>query len=270
MTPTRSLPARRLAATLAALAVVGMPALAPTMVGSAGAAPSQQSAVAATPAAVELAGTENTRTFANYRTTAGRKLNDRVIRSDDLSSLTAADMKKLASLHVTSIIDFRTQIERTIQPEPQVPGATLHNFDVLGAAPVTTLVDLSSAYRTFVTDAHARSAFRNTLLDIKSTAGKGDAVLYHCSAGKDRTGWASAVLLTIVGVDRATVERDFLASNTFRHASANDPLNGVNISWLRSAFAAADQTFGSFDNYVHKGLGLTNADIAGLKKAVLA
>ncbi|NED64041.1 tyrosine-protein phosphatase, partial [Streptomyces sp. SID10244] len=83
------------------------------------------------------------------------------------------------------------------------------------------------------------------------------------------TGWASAVLLSILGVDRSTVEQDYLASNTFRHADAGDSLNGVNISSLRAAFAAADKTYGSFDNYVSKGLGLTAGDIAGLKKGLL-
>ena len=94
-------------------------------------------------------------------------------------------------------------------------------------------------------------------------------MLFHCSAGKDRTGWLSAVLLTVLGVDRQVVDADFLASNSFRHASPTDPLNGVNIGLLNAAFASADKTYGSFENYVHKGLRLSDSDIAGLKKALL-
>ncbi|MYR05857.1 protein-tyrosine-phosphatase [Gordonia sp. SID5947] len=264
----RSARRRRLVSAAAALAVIGAPAIAPTAIGTATAVPSQAAPTVA-PAAFDLAGTDNTRTFTNYRTVDGHTINGRVLRSDNLSQLTAADRQKLARAHVTSIIDLRTQIERAVQPDRSVPGATIQYFDVLGAQPPTTLVDMQSSYRSFVTDPSARAAFRKTLLDIKNTAAKGNTALYHCTAGKDRTGWASAVLLSVLGVDRGTVEQDYLASNTFRHANADDPLNGVNISWLRASFSAADTTYGSFDNYVSKGLGLTGADIAGLKKALL-
>ncbi|AZG44125.1 tyrosine-protein phosphatase [Gordonia insulae] len=258
---------RRLVCAVSALGVIVAPTVLPTMIGTATAAPSRS--VVAAPAAFDLAGTDNTRTFTSYRTTDGHAINDRVIRSDNLSRITPADQRKLSDDGVTSIIDLRTQIERTLQSDRPVPGATLETYDVLGAQPPTSLVDMQSSYRAFVTDASARQAFRKTLLDIKNTAGKSEATLFHCTAGKDRTGWAAAVLLTVLGVDRATVERDYLASNTFRHANANDPLNGVNIAWLRTSFAAADQTYGSFDNYVHQGLRLTDADITGLKKALL-
>ncbi|GAA3716713.1 tyrosine-protein phosphatase [Gordonia hankookensis] len=266
---------RRLVYTAAALAVIGAPAIAPTAIGTATAAPSQMAATSA-PAAFDLAGTVNTRTFTNYHTADGQSINGRVIRSDSLDKLTAADQKKLAGHRVTSIIDFRSDVERAVQPDRAVPGATAVNYNVFGSpVPISVdsgsagLTDTESQYREFVTSASARDAFRKTLLDIKSTAGKGDTVLYHCTAGKDRTGWASAVLLSILGVDRSTVEQDYLASNTFRHADAGDSLNGVNISSLRAAFAAADKTYGSFDNYVSKGLGLTAGDIAGLKKGLL-
>lgn len=259
----------RLVCVIAACCAIAAPALTPALAAPAAALPARVAPAITTPAAIHLTGTQNTRTFANYRTTDGHAIRALVIRSDNLSKLTPADARTLADLHVTSIIDFRTQIERAAQPDRPVPGASVHDFDVLGASPVTTLVDLPSAYRAFVTDPGANRAFRNTLLEIKNVAGAGNTVLYHCTAGKDRTGWASAVLLTILGVDRTTVEQDYLASNTFRHTSPSDPVNGVNIAWLRTSFATANQVYGSFDNYVHRGLGLTDADIAGLKKALL-
>ena len=219
--------------------------------------------------AVQLTGTENTRTLAYYRAADGRYVDDLVIRSDNLSAITPADGRTLAQRRVRTVIDLRTQIERALQPDRPVPGATTKVFDVLGGASPTTLVDLSSAYRAFVTDPGARRAFRDTLLEIKRTTASDNSVLFHCSAGKDRTGWASAVLLTLLGVDRAGVERDYLASNTFRHTSPADRLNGVNIAWLRTAFATADRVYGSFDNYVRRGLRLTSRDIAALKSQLL-
>ncbi|GAB91951.1 tyrosine-protein phosphatase [Gordonia rhizosphera] len=264
---------RRLACAAVAVALIGAPVLAPALTpgstGTAVAAPARMTAMAPAPEAIDLVGTENTRAFTNYRTTSGLAINGRVIRSDHLADLTPADTRKLAALRVTSIVDLRTRIEIAVAPDVAVPGAGLQTFDVLGATPVTTLVDLPTAYRAFVTDAHARSAFRRTLLEIKKTAAAGNTTLYHCTAGKDRAGWTSAVLLTILGVDRGTVERDYLASNTFRRTDATDKVNGVTIEWLRASFAAADQVYGNFDNYVHKGLGLTDADIAELKHALL-
>lgn len=254
----------------AALAVAVTPAVLPDAVADRTAGVAAAAPAVAAPQEVRLAGTENTRTFAAYRTVDGAAISPRVLRSDNLSKITPADQRALAKRGVTTIIDLRTSLERSIQPNRAVRGARARVADVLGGTPVTNLVDLPTAYRAFVTDPGARRAFRSALLETRRTVESGQAILVHCTAGKDRTGWYAAVLLTILGVDRATVERDFLASNRFRHANANDPLNGVNIAWLRSAFATANRKYGSFDGYVRKGLGLTQADIDGLRSAVLS
>ncbi|MEV0104091.1 tyrosine-protein phosphatase, partial [Nocardia sp. NPDC050789] len=95
-------------------------------------------------------------------------------------------------------------------------------------------------------------------------------VLFHCTAGKDRTGWTSAVLLTLLGVDKDTVYYDYLLSNYYRGAKDGDMLNGVAASALDSAFDQATKSYGSFDGYVRDGLQLTDADIAALKAKLLA
>ena len=94
-------------------------------------------------------------------------------------------------------------------------------------------------------------------------------MLFHCSAGKDRAGWTAAVLLTLLGVDRETVEADFLASNDYRHTSPADPFNGTNVEWLRSAFRTAEEAYGGFDGYVRDGLGLTDDEVAALREGLL-
>src|SRR5262249_22599627 len=90
------------------------------------------------------------------------------------------------------------------------------------------------------------------------------AVVFHCTAGKDRTGWGTAVLLTILGVPKATVYSDYLASNTYLNDST-----AVESSWLDEAFTEVNSSYGSFDNYVHKGLGLSDATIAALRAKML-
>lgn len=217
---------------------------------------------------IKLDGTQNTRTFDGYVTRDSKSITAAIIRSDNLSKITAADAGRLARLGVTTIIDLRTSMERAIQPDRSVPGARLHYDDVLGATPPSTLIDLTSAYRAFVTDAHARAEFASALRLITRTVASGHTVVFHCTAGKDRTGWTAAMLLTVAGVDRATVERDYLDSNVYRHTNPNDPLNGVNLGLLRTSFSTANQVYGSFDNYLRSGLRLSAAEVTALRNVV--
>jgi protein-tyrosine phosphatase len=124
-------------------------------------------------------------------------------------------------------------------------------------------------YQAFITTPGADQAFGSVLRDIVSAGNRG-TVLYHCTAGKDRTGWMTAVLLTILGVDRSTVDYDYLLSNYYRGAGDGDALNGVVLAGLNASFDQVNQIYGSFGNYVHRGLGLSDTDIAALKAKMLA
>ncbi len=116
----------------------------------------------------------------------------------------------------------------------------------------------------------------------------GAPVAWHCSAGKDRTGFAAAILLRILGVPQDVVMQDYMASRqhaldarssqllllrVFKGEEAADKLAvllGVEEAWLNAAFAQIDASWGSFDNYVREGLGLSEADIAQLKATLLS
>ncbi|WP_280248048.1 tyrosine-protein phosphatase [Nocardia abscessus] len=141
---------------------------------------------------------------------------------------------------------------------------------MIGQAPpeviATTLTGGAGLYRAFITAPGANEAFASVLRGIIGSDG---AVLFHCTAGKDRTGWTAAVLLTLLGVDRATVTEDYLLSNRYRAARADDPLNGVQQSWLDAAFDQADRTYGSFDAYVRDGLRLDDREVAPLRARLL-
>ncbi|GAA4476613.1 tyrosine/lipid phosphatase LipA [Rhodococcus olei] len=219
---------------------------------------------------LHLDGAKNARDVGGYATTDGHTVRTGLVyRTDALNNLSAADLTKLQSLDVKAVDDLRTVYERTVQPDRVPAGATAHWYDVLGGSSPTTLVDMNSAYVAFIDGPGASAAFASVLRDIRDTDG---AVLYHCSAGKDRTGWTTAVLLTVLGVDRATVDTDYMLSNVYRDSDGTGStgfLNGVQQSWLDSSFATAEQRYGSFDNYVHQGLGLTDADIATLKAKLL-
>jgi len=112
-------------------------------------------------------------------------------------------------------------------------------------------------------------------------------VIYHCTAGKDRTGWASAVVLGLLGVPRERVMRDYLLSNTRLEAKNAatlaavaksghpikpaflEPVLTVKPAYIDAAFAEVERVYGSLDAYATKGLGLTPAEIEALKAKFL-
>ncbi|MFI6866664.1 tyrosine-protein phosphatase [Nocardia sp. NPDC050406] len=221
---------------------------------------------------LHLQGVLNARDGGGYRTTDGKTVRTGLVyRSGDLSKATDADLTELARRDVKVVDDLRTSYERAMSPDKPVAGAQENYDDIIGQAPPQVLASTLSAgtdlYRAFITAPGANDGFANVLRDIAYTDG---AVLFHCTAGKDRTGWTNAVLLTILGVDRDTVTYDYLLSNYYRGASEGDMLNGVTASALDSAFDQVNQSYGSFDDYVHEGLKLTDADIAALKAKLLA
>ncbi len=218
---------------------------------------------------IGLQGTDNTRLLAGYRGRDGKVVNNLVLRSDNLSKLTAADQRRLAARKTTVVVDLRTDVERRVQPDRPVPGARWMSADVLAAQFPLGMIDLPTAYRSFVTDPHARAEIRRTLLAVKDATAQGRTALFHCTAGKDRTGWTAATLLTILGVDRGTVEADYLASNHYRHTTARDPYNGVSRDLLNTSLREVRVHYGTFDRYLRVGLKLTEADLAALRHQLL-
>ncbi|MBB5915308.1 protein-tyrosine phosphatase [Nocardia transvalensis] len=220
-----------------------------------------------------LQGVQNARDIGGYRTTDGRTVRtDLVFRSGELSKATDADLAALTDRGVAIVADLRTGYERALAPDRVPAGATQQIDDVIGQAPpqvmASTLIAGTDLYRAFITAPGANEGFASILRDVIDT--RDGSVLFHCTAGKDRTGWTAAVLLTVLGVDRDTVNYDYLLSNYYRDAGPNDSLNGVVPPALDAAFDQVNQTYGSFDTYVHDGLKLTDDDIAALKAKMLS
>ncbi|MFF3223401.1 tyrosine-protein phosphatase [Nocardia suismassiliense] len=219
-----------------------------------------------------LQGVQNARDLGGYRTGTGQTVRTGLVyRTGQLNNATPADLAELSGRQVRVVDDLRTIYERAIGPDKLPAGASANWDDVIGQAPpevlISTLTGGDSLYRAFITAPGANQAFAAVLHDIIATDG---AVLFHCTAGKDRTGWTAAVLLTLLGVDRDTVDQDYLLSNQYRNANPADPINGVQQPWLDAAFDQVNQTYGSFDNYLRAGLQLTDTDLAALKAKLLA
>jgi protein-tyrosine phosphatase len=136
---------------------------------------------------------------------------------------------------------------------------------------------MAKNYREIITLPSANAAFRQLFVEL----GEKNQLpsLYHCTTGKDRTGWASAALLTLLGVPEGKVYEDFLRSNEYilpayksyiEHfvAAGGDPsiprdMLGVKADYLRAAFDQVTSQYGNIENYFDKGLGV---DAAGQEK----
>jgi len=264
------------------------------------------SAVAQAPANlrhITLEGAPNFRDLGGYATADGRHVRwHRVYRSGELSRLTAADYARLADLGIAVVCDFRRDSERAAAPTAwqgarapvilNLPGSQTERrvttspdgspASVIAAAPAPTPPGLSpllyTSYPTYV--ATLSSSFRTVIRQILEQDG---AVLYHCTAGKDRTGSFSAVLLTLLGVPRDVVFEDYLLTNTYLLTPARvDAILarggtretaatalGVDRTYLERFFTSIDGAYGSFDGYRRTGLGLSDADVQTLKTKLL-
>ncbi|UZN02916.1 tyrosine-protein phosphatase [Cellulomonas sp. S1-8] len=222
-------------------------------------------------------------------------------RSAELRAPAIADDPTIARLGVRTVVDLRTDAERTALPDVLPAGARGLHADVLALTPQAPAADLTEILRhpqeaeAVLVELDPSAQMRRTYVDlVVGDAGRAgyaallreivDAdsapVLYHCTAGKDRTGWATTVLLLAAGVDEAGVREEYLAVNPTVHAMyapllrqfaavGGDPgllvpLLEVREEYLDAALGAVDQHFGSFDAYLTDGLGLTRLEIATL------
>lgn len=240
-----------------------------------------------------LAGIDNFRDIAGT-TTAYSTAHDGTMRAgvfyrSNALTPTAADLATLNGLGIKSVYDLRTPSEIASTPDTMPSGATYQNIDIIGSttsgANITTVSFKSAAdaiammqetNRAFVSDAGMRGEF-NVLFN--ELAGVDGAALFHCTAGKDRTGWTAAVLLSIAGVDNATIMSNYLATNDYTAervaktlammppsmAAIYAPLLGVEASYLQAGLDQVTAQYGSMDNYLKQGLGLSQETIYVLR-----
>jgi protein-tyrosine phosphatase len=247
---------------------------------------------------VRLASADNFRDVtgpdAPYVATDGTSLRRGVaFRSNELQ-LTHGDAESLGRLGVGAIFDLRSGHEVEQHPDVEVPGATWTHLEVKGI-PMEAVGDLADratahdvmlrVYRSFVEVGGARDAFATLFREI---ADGESAVLFHCTAGKDRTGWAAALLLHLAGVDDATILEDYLLTNTFSTATREKYLGLVrehlgadkvdvyervmvaDESYLQAAYDAVAAAYGDRRGYLRDGLGLDDRVLGRLRDRLRA
>ncbi|MBT2486985.1 tyrosine-protein phosphatase [Streptomyces sp. ISL-96] len=292
-------------AVVSALAIGCLPAAT-----SAFAAPPTVAAHRETIRQIPLQGATNVRDLGGYRTYDGDEVRyGQVYRADALGKLTDADVTALGRLGLTKVVDFRVPVEvqydgadrlppgLTATPRPVTDNGLYARLltaigsrdpvkqeEMLGDGRAAAF--MRDVYRTFVTSPENRARFAETLRDIANT-NRSSPLLYHCTSGKDRTGWTSYVLLRALGVPSRTAERDYLASNTYRaahDAKVRDglkqsgmmqnpdlliPLQEVRMDYLDAALERVEADYGSLDRYLTEGLALDRWTLMKLRAGLL-
>ena len=258
--------------------------------------------------AIVLATLPNLRDAGGWPTADGRRVRRGVLfRSTALDRLDEADADAVVALGIRSVVDFRTSLERENQPDRVLEGVRSLLEDVLADSEIAVPAQMAaffrepaqalaflesgqgdaamrSAYREFITLPSARrglATFYRLLLDDEDLP-----VLYHCTTGKDRTGWATAALLTLLGVSEEDVYREYLLTNEqllpaleplFRrfeeHGAPREllvPVLGVDRSYLDEAFTTMRAEFGTIESYFADGLGIGPDDQERLRELLLA
>lgn len=239
-----------------------------------------------------LNGAVNFRDLGGYGTADGRRLRwGRVFRSDSLAELGEDDLAALQGLGLRTVCDLRGDPERAHKPNRALgDGVTTHAIGFMphggeellagardGSVGIAEIeVRVQDIYRRFVVEQSA--TFARLLRLIADT----DALplVFHCTSGRDRTGFATAMLLAALGVPRATIEADYALSNDYRRdltfqvggvvaAEVMAALTQAHPSYLATAFTTIDKQYGSVERYLRDALGLDDTTRARLEALLL-
>lgn len=236
-----------------------------------------------------LQSASNFRDLGGLRGADGRAVrHGRVFRSDHLAALTPADTDQLRRLGVRYSIDFRGVRERA-QHAYAVEGLQVLSFAIeptvvqrvtqllrRGRIPSAdeTVELMCDTYRGFV-QSHGPTfgRFLRHLLEQPVPT------VFHCTAGKDRTGFAAALLLEILGVERDAILHDYLLTNQrYRRQPSVEgqaPAHVLEVLWqvrpafLQAAWDAVDRHHGGMARYLAGPVGMTQAQCNQLRRQLL-
>ena len=240
-------------------------------------------------------GAHNFRDLGGYKTSDGKTVKwGKVYRSDNLHSLTDEDLKYMERLNLKSVVDFRSDEERNEEPDRLTPDMTPIllpiKFEPEGVTETLmrdlTFGDLDSSnlLRDFnvILVKEFTEEYRDFFRHIVDNGG--EPFVLHCTAGKDRAGFGSAMILTVLGVPREKIIEDYLLTNTYvsDHVESklletelktffradSDNLRKINLveeRYIKAAFDTIDSHWGGMDQYISEGLNLTEEDISKIK-----
>jgi protein-tyrosine phosphatase len=236
----------------------------------------------------------NLRDVGGYKTRDGKTVARGVAyRSDTFNPMSAEEIKRLERLALENDYDLRTNAEVKAMPDELPPGVEYHQLNVLADEKGAAAAELEAllhqpkkankvlgdgkieamfmqVYRAFITLPSAKQSYRALFQDLANP--EMAPGVFHCTTGKDRTGWAAAALLTLLGVPAETVMADYMRTNDytlpqFQHAidafvagggerSIALAVLGVKPEYLKASLDEMRKQYGSIEGYFSEGLGI--------------
>lgn len=246
-----------------------------------------------------LKGVNNFRDIGGYKTEDGRRVKwNKFYRSDALGTLTMEDIEYVKKLGVKAVFDYRSNMEVEKSPDPNIDGIELFNisamraldksdknfsmFDLIKKEGSLKHIDkdmLKNGYKDMVIN---NEAFRETIKYIDKK--ENTPIIFHCTAGKDRTGLAAALILIALGVSKEIILEDYMLTNTYIKSN-NDrlmkpiismlkdkesidifkALMGVKKEYILESFNTIKDNYGTIENYLNKEYGLDDEKLNRLR-----
>lgn len=262
---------------------------------------------------IELEKCANARDLGGISTPFGTTERNRLFRSGEHSRLTENDKKKLLSFGLERVIDLRTAPEMQNAPDVRIDGVAYENVSIIRATTFGISYEtlngkeiaeklqaglermkaknelpedhMKILYRNFVNDVYCRSKYGEFLKTLANRPVKG-ATLWHCSAGKDRVGTCTALLLHCLGASYSQIKEDYLLTNAQTEENTESILNkvapfvpsdklklvktmlSVSEEYLNAFFAEAEARCGGIDAFI-SACGVTEKDVKNLRENYL-
>lgn len=249
----------------------------------------------------------NFRELGGYQTMDGRTIKwHKAIRSGKLGSLTDQDVSFLDTYGLKYDVDFRSPEEKAQAPD-RIPAQTKYLFMPVFATdetqnskqtdrlqrkmdtdPTTGRQQMHHVYQDIITNPHSQTAYRRFFDVLLENDGQQDTLLFHCTAGKDRTGMGAVFFLSALGVNEDTIKADYLLTNKTTKPMLdnlvetlklkNSPsafiqsmrdLQSVQISFYNTAMDQIQKVSGDMPTYLHDYLNLSTNDIHDLRHIYL-
>lgn len=250
----------------------------------------------------------NFRELGGYPTSDGHHVKwGRLIRSGSLANLDSQDEKVLTTIPVKIDIDFRSNPEVAKSPDRVPATATYHHLPVFAvdetdashsAEEIAQQMQeegngyrhMLDVYQRMASLPSAKQAYQEMFRLLLSN--ESGATIFHCTAGKDRTGFGAFLIISALGVPRETIINDYLLTNKvtaearrmwlqeIRESNANlgnvevviknrDALASVNRDYINTALATIKEGAGSINGYLKDYLGLTTGNLNDLRRLYL-
>lgn len=258
---------------------------------------------------IPMEGTPNFRDLGGYPTRCGRTVRfGKLFRSGVLSALSSSDLETLNTLKIATICDFRRHEEVERDPTrlpaenpprivhiPIDPGSRGSFFEQLAENETIATTSEPFDMADFMVDINRAFALEHqdsfkTMLNEIAALDDGSGLLFHCSAGKDRTGFGAALILACLNVDRESIIEDYLLTGKYFKPDSESkrltekyaqygfadvdpliirPMLEVRAEYISEAFRAIDEHYNSIDSYLESVYELSSEDLEAFRAKLL-